>query len=97
MKRYVFKHGDNVILDACHMSKKARRHALRDVPPKYSSICVLLDVPWKVARTRCLQSGRLPLKEVRRMWLVFQRKKPSLYELKQAGFAEVYVLKSSRR
>jgi predicted kinase len=89
MKCKALKAGRNVVLDACHISKRARWHALKGPNSNYKKICVVFDLPWQTIRERCLSEKRVSLKEVRRMWQAFQHSKPSPEELKLQGFDAV--------
>ena len=83
----------NVVLDACHMSEKARRHALQGPNARHRKVCVVFDVPLEVVRRRCLRGGRLPLREAERMWRAFRDSKPIARELRRQGFDEVHFVK----
>ncbi len=93
MKCKALKEGRNVILDACHMSKRARWHSVQGPNARYRKICVVFDLPFRTIRERCLKEKRVPLKEVKRMWRDFQRSKPTREELRSQGFDEVYFVK----
>lgn len=90
MKRKALEKGCNVVLDACHITEKARWHAMQGPNQHHRKICVVFDLPWQTIRERCLSEKRVSLKEVRRMWQAFQHSKPSPNELKLQGFDEVY-------
>jgi hypothetical protein len=83
------KGGRNVVLDACHITEKARWHALQGTNDHHRKICVVFDLPWQTIRKRCLSEKRVSLKEVERMWQAFQHSKPSPNELKMQGFDAV--------
>ena len=89
MKRKALEKGCNVVLDACHITEKARWHALQGPNQHHRKICVVFDLPWQTIRERCLSEKRVSLKEVRRMWQAFQHSKPSPEELKLHGFDAV--------
>ena len=84
--------GRDVVLDACHITEKARWHALRGPNEGHRKICVVFDVPWRTVRERCLRAKRVALKEVRRMWQAFQHNKPSRNELRLQGFDDAYYI-----
>ena len=86
MKRQALEKGCNVVLDACHITKKARWHALQGPNNNYKKICIVFDSSWQTIRERCLNERRVSLKEVRRMWKAFQQSKPDPEELKLHGF-----------
>ena len=90
MKRKALEKGCNVVLDACHITEKARWHALQGPNQHHRKICVVFDLPLRTVMERRDKEKRVPLKEVRRMWQAFQRSKPSPEELKLHGFDEVY-------
>ena len=90
MKRKALEKGCNVVLDACHITEKARWHALQGPNQHHRKICVVFDLPLRTVLERCDKEKRVPLKEVRRMWQAFQHSKPSPEELKLQGFDEVY-------
>jgi hypothetical protein len=89
MKRKALEKGCNVVLDACHITEKARWHALQGPNSNYKKICVVFDLPLRVVRERCLCEKRVSLKEVERMWQAFQHSKPSPEGLKLQGFDAV--------
>jgi len=91
-KDRALRKGKNIILDACHLSKRARRHALEGVDERYIKTCFAFDCPFPVIKKRCLKEGRMPVSKVRIIWLKFQ--KPTLRELKKLGFDEVYFLEN---
>lgn len=86
----------NIVLDACHMSRRARWHSLQGPNAHHVKICVVFDVPFRTVRKRCLKQKRVPLKEVERMWLGFQNSKPTEHELRLQGFDEAYFVKDVR-
>jgi predicted kinase len=90
-KRKALREGRNVVLDACHMSRNARRHALQGPNARHRKVCVVFDVPLEKVRHRCRQAQRVPLAEVERMWRAFQACKPTALELRREGFDEVYL------
>jgi predicted kinase len=90
-KRKALREGHNVVLDACHMSRKARRHALQGPNARHRKVCVVFDVPFRVIRKRCVQARRLSVNEAERMWRAFQACKPTALELRREGFEEVYL------
>lgn len=89
MKHKALENGHNVILDACHMSEKARWHSLQCMNSHLRKICIVFDLPLRTIRERCLRERRLPLKEAERMWEAFQKSKPTKQELERMGFDEV--------
>ena len=93
MKRKALEKGYNVILDACHITEKARWHALQGPNRHYRKICVVFDLPFRTIRERCIRDKRVSLKDVRRMWQAFQCSKPSPEELKLQGFDAVCYMK----
>ena len=93
MKCKALKGGGNVVLDACHISKRARRHSLQGPNGHHRKICVVFDLPFRAIQERCLKEKRVPLKEVKRMWRDFQNNKPTSEELRSQVFDEVYFLK----
>lgn len=92
MKCQALKEGRNVILDACHISERARWHALQGPNTRHRKICVVFDLPFRTIRERCLKEKRVSLKEVERMWKDFQNSKPTIAELKLQGFDEIYFI-----
>jgi len=89
MKCKALRAGRNVVLDACHITEKARWHALQGPNSNYKKICVVFDSSWQTIRQRCISEKRVSLKEVERMWQAFQHSKPSPEELKRQGFDAV--------
>jgi len=92
LKREALSCGDNVVLDACHMSKAARRHSLQGQNAHHRKICVVFDLPLRTIRARCLKGNRLPVEEAERVWRAFQHHKPTRRQLKEEGFDEVYFV-----
>jgi predicted kinase len=92
MKCKALSKGRNVILDACHISKRARWHGLQGPNSGYRKICVVFDLPLRTVRERCIKEKRVSLQEVERMWRAFQKSKPTVKELKAEGFDEVYFI-----
>jgi predicted kinase len=90
MKRKALEKGCNVVLDACHITEKARWHALQGPNQHHRKICVVFDLPLRTVMERCDKDKRVSSKEVRRMWQAFQHSKPSPEELIMQGFDEVY-------
>ncbi len=93
MKCKALKEGGNVVLDACHISKRARWHSLQGPNGRYRTICVVFDLPFRAIRERCLKEKRVSLEEVERMWKDFQNSKPTPEELRSQGFGEVHMVK----
>jgi predicted kinase len=92
-KSKALKQGQNIVLDACHISGQARRHSLEGPNAKHRKICVVFDLPLQTIRARWTKERRLPLPEVERMWKAFQNSKPTRKELKHLGFDEVYFVR----
>jgi len=92
MKRKALSEGRNVILDACHISKRARRHGLQGPNASHRKICVVFDLPLRTVRERCIEEKRVSVREVERMWKDFQKSKPTVKGLKAEGFDEVYFV-----
>jgi predicted kinase len=88
-KRLAMKAGGDVILDACHMSKKARRHSVENAHGYYK-ILVVFDTKPSVLLARARKERRLPLSEVRRMVRAFDP--PTLEEAADLGFDQVQVI-----
>jgi len=93
MKQKALERGRNVILDACHMSKRARWHSLQGPNARHRKICIVFDLRFRTIRERCLKEKRVSLGEVERMWRDFQNNKPSAEELRREGFGEVYFIR----
>ncbi len=86
LKRKALKEGRSVILDACHISEKARRHSLEGPNGRHRKICIVFDLPLDVLQQRALKTKRVCLNKVERMWIAFQQNKPNVGELKREGF-----------
>jgi len=97
LKHKALADGLNVILDACHMSERARRHSLQGPNRHHLKICIVFDLPLRVVRARCVRARRLSLKEVERMWRAFQQSKPTANQLMAEGFDEVRFVRGPRR
>lgn len=96
LKCAALKLGQNVILDACHMSRRARWHSLQGPNARHRKICIVFDLPFRAIRARCLKATRLSVTEAERMWRAFQGQKPSVKELRREGYDEVYFVKGTR-
>ncbi len=92
MKVKALSKGRNVVLDACHISRRARWHGLQGPNAKHRKICVVFDLPLRTVRERCIKDGRVPVQEVERTWRAFQKSKPTMKGLKAEGFDEVYFI-----
>ena len=92
MKLKALQEGRSVVLDACHMSRRARWHSLQGPNAGHRKVCVLFDLPLAVVLARCREAGRLPPEEVERMWRAFQAIKPTPAELRREGYDEVHVV-----
>ena len=93
-KRRALRDGRDVVLEACHMSARARWHALQGPNARHRKICIVFDLPWEAVRRRCGADGRLPLEEVRRTWKAFDACKPSRDDLLREGFDEAYFVRA---
>jgi len=93
MKRQTLKQGDSIILDACHISEKARWHSLQGADNSHTKICIIFDFPWRAIKQRWVRERRVPLKKVRQMWKDFQHRKPKIEELKELGFDGMFFVK----
>lgn len=91
-KRQALTKGHNVVLDACHISKEARRHSLEEIDSSYTKICLIFETPWQTIRDRCLGEKRIPLQRAREIWDRFQQCRPSDTELRILSFDEVFFL-----
>jgi predicted kinase len=58
-KRSALRDGRNIILDACHISKNARWHALNGVNGDHRKVCVVFNTPLKVIKKRVRKAKRL--------------------------------------
>ena len=92
MKCKALSEGRNVVLDACHISKRAKRHGLQGPNAGHRKICVVFDLPLRTVRDRCIKEKRGAVREVERMWRAFQKSKPTVKGLKAEGFDEVYFV-----
>lgn len=97
LKQKALRQGKSVILDACHISEQARQHSIQGPNAGHRKICVVFDLPFRAIHQRCLKSKRVPLQEAKRMWVDFQKTKPSAEELKQLGFDEVHFTYKARQ
>ena len=90
------KEGHNVVLDACHMSERARQHSLQGPNSHHRKICVVFDLPFRTIRERCLGEKGMSLREVERMWRDFQKDRPTRKGLKLQDFDEVCFVPHAR-
>jgi predicted kinase len=84
--------GRSVILDACHISEKARWHSVQGPNARHRKICIVFDLPLDTVRDRCLRAKRMPIKEVEHIWRAFKESRPTREELRRLGFDEVYFV-----
>ena len=96
-KRRALSDGCDVVLDACHLSRRARWHSLQGPNDGHRKVCTIFDLPLEAILARCRKTGRLPLAEAERMWRAFQESKPTAEELRRLGFDEVHVLHEGGR
>jgi len=96
-KREALRAGRDVVLDACHLSPEARRHAVEGPNGRHRKVFILFDLPLETILARCRRTGRLALDEAERMWRAFQANKPTAEELRRLGFDEVHVLRGGGR
>ena len=92
-KRRALRDGRNIILDACHLTRKARQHSLEDVDARYRKVCAVFDLPFSAIRERCVREKGMALARVRRIWRRFE--KPTQRELLQHGFDEAYFISTN--
>jgi predicted kinase len=91
-KREVLTAGRNVVLDACHLSVRARWHSVQGPNDRHWKVCTVFEPQLGVVLARCRRTGRLPPDEVERMWRAFQASKPTADELERLGFDEVHLV-----
>ncbi len=60
LKCKALKEGHDVILDACHISQRARWHSLQGPNGSHKKVCIVFDLPFRIVRARCLREKRLP-------------------------------------
>jgi len=90
MKRGALKSGQDVVLDACHLTPGARWHSVQGPNGRHTKICIVFELSWRTIRERCLKEKRVALPEVARMWKDFQKSRPTRKKLKSDGFDEAY-------
>lgn len=96
-KREALRNGCDVVLDACHLSRRARWHSVQGPNDGHRKVCTVFDLPLEAVLARCRRTGRLPLDEAERIWRAFQESKPTGEELRRLGFDEVHVLREGGR
>jgi len=57
-KRRAVRDGFDIVLDACHLTHKARTYSVEGVNGRYKRICVVFDLPWPVLQQSCLRTKR---------------------------------------
>ena len=95
-KRRALREGRGVVLDACHITKRARWHALQGPNERHRKVCVVFDLPLATILQRCARDRRLSLEEAERMWRAFQACKLTTAELKRERFDEVLWVREAR-
>ncbi len=93
LKQTALMLGGDVILDACHLSKRARWHSVQNAEGYYK-ILVVFDVKPSVLLARARKDRRVAIGEVRRMARDFDR--PTLEEAAELGFDEVRVIEGAQ-
>ncbi len=96
-KRAAFRGGHDVVLDSCHLSRQARRHAAEMVPEGYDKRFVLFSPSLKQVMARRSVTRRLSPQEAERLWWVFKTNKPTRRELESLGFEQIYVMYTPNR
>ena len=96
-KQEALRNGRDVVLDACHLSTRARWHSVQGPNARHRKVCTVFDLPLEEIVARCRRTGRVALGEVERMWQAFQACKPTAGELRRLGFDEVRVLRDGGR
>jgi predicted kinase len=96
-KRRALRKGRDVVLDACHLSRRARWHSVQGPNGGHRKVCTVFDLPLEAVLARCRRTGRLALGEVERMWQAFQASKPTAGELRRLGFDEMHVVRQGGR
>lgn len=96
-KQEALRNGRDVVLDACHLSTRARWHSVQGPNARHRKVCIVFDLPLEAILARCRRTGRVALGEVERIWQAFQASKPTAGELRRLGFDEVRVLRDGGR
>jgi predicted kinase len=96
-KQEALRNGRDVVLDACHLSTRARWHSVQGPNARHRKVCIVFDLPLGEILARCRRTGRVAQGEVERMWQAFQASKPTAGELRRLGFDEVHVLRDGGR
>ena len=81
--------GENIVLDACHISSTSRYHALNGVPSNYKKVLVLMDTSKKVLMKRVEKEKRIDFGIVESMINSFL--KPTAND----GFDKIIVVKTT--
>jgi len=96
-KQEALRNGRDVVLDACHLTRRARWHSVQGPNARHHKVCTVFDLPLEAVLARCRRTGRLAPDEVERMWRAFHLSKPTADELERLGFDEVHVLRDGGR
>jgi len=89
LKLECIEKGENIVLDACHITPQARWHALQNADG-YKTICVLFDVKLNTVKSRCKE------KWATEMWRTFSKTKPTKSDLLDEGFDEVIIVSGEK-
>jgi len=96
-KLEALRSGRDVVLDACHLSTRARWHSVQGPNARHRKVCIVFDLAREAILARCRRTGRVAVGEVERMWQAFQASKPAAAELRRLGFDEMHVLRDGGR
>jgi len=96
-KQEALRNGRDVVLDACHLSTRARWHSVQSPNARHRKVCIVFDLPLEAILARCRRTGRVALSDVERMWQAFQASKPTAGELRRLGFDEVHLVRQGGR
>jgi predicted kinase len=96
-KQEALRNGRDVLLDACHLSTRARWHSLQGPNGGHRKVCIVFDLPLEAILARRRRTGRVALGEVERMWQAFQASKPTAGELRRLGFDEMHLVRQGGR
>jgi predicted kinase len=85
------------MLDACHLSTRARWHSLQGPNGGHRKVCTVFDLPLEAILARCRRTARVVPSEVARMWQAFQASRPTADELERLGFDEMHLVRQGGR
>lgn len=91
LKAKALKENENIILDACHMSRGSRWHSVQNVSSNYTKEIVIFNPSLEIIEERMRKTKRVPLDLAKSMLNYFDV--PEKDELQEFGFDDILYRK----